>query len=208
MYGTRGTEDKRTKEQEKRKRERKTEGQKDRRTEKKINGTEDRRTEEQEQGGKRNGRQKDRRTEKRQRKKKTEGQRNRKKEKGTEDRRTKEQKKRKRERKTGRQKNRRQKTEEQKQVERGTGARGHADWKKPVNFLRMPWSNLTEPLEQCSSYPVALLRGCWRKFTEGVGITPECMERCRLGNAVTESTHIIKISATWHLIKTFVEQEA
>ena len=100
----------------------------------------------------------------------TEGQKNKgKEENGTEDRRTKEQKKRKRERKTEGQKNRTEdrRTKEQKQVERGTGKRGHADRKKPVNFLQQPWSNLTEPLEQCSSYPVALLRGCWRKFTEG-----------------------------------------
>ena len=85
---------------------------------------------------------------------KTEGQRNRKKEKGKEDRRT-----------EG------QKTEEQKNKNRWKGERkkGHADRKKPVNFLQKPRSNLTEPSEHCSSYPVALLRGCRRKFTEGIG---------------------------------------
>ena len=96
---------------------------------------------------------------------------------GTEDKRTKKQEKRKRERKTEGQKNKGKeekgkedkRTKEQKQVERGTGKRGHADRKRPVNFLQKPWNNLTEPLEQRSSYPVALLRGCWRKITEGVG---------------------------------------
>ena len=98
---------------------------------------------------------------------------------GKEDRRTKEQKKgkgkgrqkdkgtekRKGERKTKGQKNKRTKAGGKGNRKRG----GDADRKKPVNFLQKPWSNLTEPLEQCSSYPVALLRGCWRKITEGVG---------------------------------------
>ena len=115
---------------------------------------------------------KDRRTRARRKtERKTEGQKNKgKEENGTENRRTEEQKKKekgKEDKRTKGQKNRR--TKEQKQVERGTGKRGHADRKKPVNFLRQPWSNLTEPLEQCSSYPVALLRSCWRNFTEGVG---------------------------------------
>ena len=111
-----------------------------------LEGKEDRRTEEQKTEGQKNR--------KKETGRKTEGQKNRKNEKGKDNRRTK----------------------EQKQVERGTGKRGtrtgkrgHADRKKPVNFLQKPRSNLTEPLEQCSSYPVALLRSCWRKFTEGVG---------------------------------------
>ena len=33
-------------------------------------------------------------------------------------------------------------------------------------FLQQPWSVATEQLEKCSNYAVALLRGCWRKFTE------------------------------------------
>lgn len=32
-------------------------------------------------------------------------------------------------------------------------------------FLQQPCSVATEQLEKCSSYAVALLRGCWRKFT-------------------------------------------
>gem|GEM_PF-3353390 len=35
-----------------------------------------------------------------------------------------------------------------------------------VIFLRGLWSNLTEPLEQCSNCLVAMLQSCWRKFTE------------------------------------------
>ena len=35
-----------------------------------------------------------------------------------------------------------------------------------VIFLRGLWSNLTEALEQFSNYAGAMLRGCWRKFTE------------------------------------------
>ena len=111
-------------------------------------GEGDGRTEEQGQGGKRNGRQKDRRTEK--------------KEKGKEDRRTEEQGQ--GGKGKGRQKDKRTKT-----GGKGNRKKGHADRKKPVNFLQKPWSNLTEPLEQCSSYPVALLRGCWRKITEVIG---------------------------------------
>ena len=42
------------------------------------------------------------------------------------------------------------------------------------NFLQQPRSNLTEALEQCSSYPVAMLRSCWRKFTEAVGKNGSC----------------------------------
>ena len=109
-----------------------------------LEGKEDRRTEEQ----------------------KTEGQKNRKKGKGK-----------------GRQKNKNRwkgeqeqggkRTEKDKRAgkrkDKRTGKRGHADRKKHVNFLRQPRSNLTEPLEQCSSYPVALLRSCRRKITEGVG---------------------------------------
>ena len=34
-----------------------------------------------------------------------------------------------------------------------------------VNFLQRLWSNLTEPLEQCSGAAVATLRDSWRKFT-------------------------------------------
>ena len=39
--------------------------------------------------------------------------------------------------------------------------------KQPVNFLQQPRSVATAMLEKFSSYPVALLRGCWRKFTGG-----------------------------------------
>ena len=35
----------------------------------------------------------------------------------------------------------------------------------PVNFLQRLWSNLTEPLEQCSGAAVATLQDSWRKFT-------------------------------------------
>ena len=38
--------------------------------------------------------------------------------------------------------------------------------KSAVIFLQEPCSNLTEALEQCSSYPVALFRSSWRKFTD------------------------------------------
>ena len=110
-------------------------------------GTEDRRTKEQR---------------KKKRERKTEGQKNRKKINGTENGRTEEQKKKKRERMTEGQKDRKQKNKRTK-----TGGKGEQE--KGVNFLRQPWSNLTEPLEQYSSSPVTLLRGCWRKITEGVG---------------------------------------
>ncbi|MBP3744316.1 MAG: hypothetical protein J6I34_02730, partial [Prevotella sp.] len=39
--------------------------------------------------------------------------------------------------------------------------------KQPVNFLQQPRSVATAMLENFSSYPVALLRGCWRKLTGG-----------------------------------------
>lgn len=38
-------------------------------------------------------------------------------------------------------------------------------------FLQRLRSNATRPLENCSSYPVAMLRSLWRKFTEGLGIS-------------------------------------
>ena len=38
----------------------------------------------------------------------------------------------------------------------------------PVNFLRLPCSIATGLLESFSSYAVALLRDCWRKFTDAV----------------------------------------
>ena len=34
-----------------------------------------------------------------------------------------------------------------------------------VNFLQRLWSNLTEPLEQCSGAAVATLQDSWRKIT-------------------------------------------
>ena len=86
---------------------------------------------------------------------------------------------------------------------------GHADRKKPVNFLQKPWNNLTEPLEQCSSTLFTKRQGLLEKvYGGGWEIMPEHMERCRFGNNVAESAHFIKISATWHLVKTLVEQEA
>ena len=38
-------------------------------------------------------------------------------------------------------------------------------------FLQRLRSNATRPLENCSSYPVAMLRSLWRKLTEGLGIS-------------------------------------
>jgi len=38
-------------------------------------------------------------------------------------------------------------------------------------FLQRLRSNATRPLENCSSYSVAMLRSLWRKFTEGLGIS-------------------------------------
>ena len=45
---------------------------------------------------------------------------------------------------------------------------------QPVNFLQQPRSVATAMLEKFSSYPVALLRGCWRKFTGGLGKVVLC----------------------------------
>ena len=38
-------------------------------------------------------------------------------------------------------------------------------------FLQRLRSNATRALENCSSYPVAMLRSLWRKLTEGLGIS-------------------------------------
>ena len=39
----------------------------------------------------------------------------------------------------------------------------------PVILLQLSCNIATEQLEHCYNYPVTLLRGCWRKFTEPLG---------------------------------------
>ena len=147
-----------------------------------LEGKEDRRTEEQKTEGQKNrkkrkgnGRQKDRRTEK---KDKQDG---RQKDKRTEKR---------KERKTkGRKKNKnRWKGEQEK------GARGPEKARKlSPAALEQPYRALGAMLQLSCSIVTGLLE---KVYGGGWEIMPEHMERCRLGNAVAESAHIIKISAT------------
>ena len=65
----------------------------------------------------------------------------------------------------GRQKDKR--TEEQKDKRTKTGGKGNR--KKGARGPEKARKLSPAALEQCSSYPVALLRSCWRNFTEGVG---------------------------------------